>query len=324
MKVYLIIIIVLCLLAPLSALVIVDNQGISHDYPYETFFRIQGQEFQTTKELDGETITTTWKGIRFDKWLKEQKLGDFSKIALQSGDHFEGDFAKIKFISGDRYEMTFNRAEWDTLTCWLAYSQDGELFPKEQFRIIFPHLYSQFWVRDLQEVRLEDYQENPMPQKLTSMSIFFMEQKLITDPKPFVKMRGYRFDDFIGELSENPIKEVLIYSADGLIQNLSYPKQLSGAVLQIDENGKYNLKSPQIPGGMWMKDVIYLQCDARALIDMKYFSKLVPLAKTLAWPLGPETKLKLNFYQHSEVVDLSEALSEPMIFEGTTDFELLP
>ncbi|MCB5261614.1 MAG: hypothetical protein LHW64_05765 [Candidatus Cloacimonetes bacterium] len=309
MKVYLIIVITLCLLAPLSALVIVDNQGKSHDYPYETFFRIQGKEFQTTKELDGETITTTWKGIRFDHWLKEQKLGDF---------------AKIKFISGDRYEMEYNKAEWDTLTCWLAYSQEDELFPKEQFRIIFPHLYSQHWVRDVKQVRLEDYQENPMPQKLTSMSIFFMGQKLITDPKPFVKMRGYRFDDFIGELSENPIKEILLYSADGLIQNLSYPSQLSGAVLELDGSGKYNLKSPQIPGGMWMKDIIYLQCEARALITMKYFSKLVPLAKTLDWPLGPETKLKLNFYQRSEIVDLSEALAEPMIFEGTEDFELLP
>ena len=309
MKIYLIMIIALCLMAPLWSLIIVDNQGVSHEYPYETFFRIQGKEFETTKELDGETITTTWKGIRFDKWLAEQKLGDF---------------AQIKFISGDRYEMVYNKAEWDTLTSWLAYSQDNEIFPKEQFRIIFPHLYAQNWVRDVKQVRLEEYQQIPIPQKFECMRIFFMGQKLIKDPKPFVRMQGYLFDDFVGELSENPIKDILLYSADGLIQNLSYPKQLSGAVLELDDNGKYNLKSPQIPGGMWMKDIIYLQCDARALIDLKYISRLVPLAKTLAWPLTPATKLKLNFYQHSEVVDLGEALGEPMIFEGTEDFELVP
>lgn len=309
MKVYFMIIIALCLIAPLCALTIVDNKGLSHEYPYETFFRLQGQEFETSKELDGETITTTWKGIRFDDWLAGQKLGDF---------------AKIKFISGDRYEMIYNRAEWDTLTCWLAYSQDGELFPKEQFRIIFPHLYSQNWVRDVKQVRLEDYQQISMPQKLMSLKIFLMGQKLIKDPKPFVRMQGYRFDDFVGELSENPIKDILLYSEDGLIQNLSYPSQLSGAVLELDENGKYNLKSPQIPGGMWMKDIIYLQGDSMALIEMKYISRLVPLAKTLAWPLTPEAKLKLNFSKHSESYSLGEALAEPMIFEGSEDFELVP
>lgn len=309
MKTYLSLIISLCLLAPLYSLTIVDHQGRSHEYPYESFFRIQGREFETTKELDGQTITTTWKGIRFDNWLAEQKLGDF---------------AQIKFISGDRYEMVYNRAEWDTLTCWLAYSQDDEIFPKEQFRIIFPHLYSQNWVRDVKEVRLENYQQILIPQRFMSMDSFLKEQELIKDPKPFVRMQGYRFDDFVAKLSENPIKEILLYSADGLIQNLSYPRQLSGAVLELADHGKYNLKSPQIPGGMWMKDIVYLQCDARALIDMKQISKLIPLSKTLEWPLGPQTMLKLNYASGSETMSLGEALGEPMIFEGIRDFELLP
>ena len=309
MKVYLIMIIALCLMAPLWSLIIVDNQGVSHEYPYETFFRIQGKEFETTKELDGETITTTWKGIRFDKWLAEQKLGDF---------------AQIKFISGDRYEMVYNRAEWDTLTSWLAYSQDNEIFPKEQFRIIFPHLYAQNWVRDVKQVRLENYQQILMPQKIMGMKSFLDTQKLINDPKPFVRMQGYLFDDFVSELSENPIKEILLYSKDGLIQNLKYPSQLAGAVLELTQDGKYNLKSPQIPGGMWMKNIVYLQCDARALIDLKQISKLIPLAKTLDWPLTPKTKLKLNYDKDSETLSLGDALAEPMIFKGIRDFELLP
>ncbi|MDD3533935.1 MAG: hypothetical protein PHR27_07915, partial [Candidatus Cloacimonetes bacterium] len=210
------------------------------------------------------------------------------------------------------------------LTCWLAHTESGVLFPKEQFRVIFPHLRSQYWVRNSKQVRLENYQQIPMPQKLMFLKAFLMEQKLIQDPKPFVKMQGYRFDDFIGELSENPTKEILLYSADGLSQSLSYPSQLSGAVLELDANGKYNLKSPQIPGGMWMKDIVYLQCDASALIDMRYISRLIPLAKALDWPLTPETSLKLNFYKHSENYSLGEALAEPMIFEGCEDFELVP
>lgn len=299
----------LSLVSQLMAIVIVDNTGISHEYPYETFFRVQGEEFTTSKEIDGETQVSTWKGMRFDTWLKEQDLGDFSRI---------------KFISSDRYEVIFNRAEWDTLSCWLAYSEDGDIFPKEQLRVIFPHLRSQYWVRDIKQVRLENYQQIAMPTRFILLADFMGSQKLINDPKPFVRMQGYRFDDFISSLSENPIKEIVLYSKDGLSQYLSYPSQLSGAVLELTESGSYNLKSPQIPGGMWMKDIIYLQCDAIALIHKKHISSLIPLARILDWDLSADVKVKLNYVQGEEIQVFGDALAEPMIFEGIQDFELLP
>ncbi len=299
----------LSLISQLMALVITDHTGLAHEYPYETFFKIQAKEFATSRELDGESQTTIWQGVRFDTWLKEQNLGDFSRI---------------RFVSSDRYEVVFNRAEWDTLSCWLAHSENGEIFPKEQLRVIFPHLRSQHWVRDVQEVRLEEYTQIPMPRKFILMTDFLATQKLIRDPKPFVRLQGYRFDDFVQILSENPSKELVLYSRDGLTQNLRYPAQLSGAVLELSADGSYNLKSPQIPGGMWMKDIIYLQCDAVALIHKKHLSSLIPLARILDWQLTPEVKVKLNFLQGEEIQILSDALTEPMIFEGIEDFELLP
>lgn len=299
----------LSLISQLMALVIVDNRGISHEYPYETFFRVQGKEFTTTKELDGEIQTSTWKGMRFDTWLQEQDLGEYSRI---------------KFVSSDRYEVSFNRVEWDTLSCWLAYSKDDEIFPQEQLRVIFPYLRSQYWVRNLKQVHLEDYKQIAMPKRFIPFSAFMGSQKLIKDPQPFVRLQGYRFDDFISILSEKPSKEIVLYSKDGLTQNLSYPAQLAGAVLELTESGSYNLKSPQIPGGMWMKDIIYLQCDAVALIHEKHISALIPLARILEWDLSPEVKVKLNYAQGEEIQVLGDALAEPMIFEGIQDFELIP
>lgn len=299
----------LCALATLAALTITDNAGIVHDYPYDQFFKLPATEFSTSKEVDGETVVNTWKGIRFDTWLKQQKLGDF---------------AIIRFLSNDRYAASFNKAEWDTLSCYLTYAGEGKLFPKEQLRIIFPHLRSMHWVRDVRQVLLENYREVPIPQKFYPIKQFFAQQELVKEPKPFVNMNGYRFDDFIEKLSEEAIKHVVIYSRDGLIQNLSYPSQLAGAVLERTSAGTYNLKSPQFPGGMWMKDIVYLQVDHHAVIDTKNPSVLIPIAKTLDWSLSTEVRVGLVWDGVEAQENLSDALAEPMIFNEVEYFKLIP
>jgi hypothetical protein len=301
--------VIICLSLQAAALVVVDNEGIYHRYPYDSFFRIQGRDFVTEREVDREIVLTTWKGIRFDTWLKEQRLGDFHRI---------------RFVSSDRYEVVFNHAEWDTLTAWLAHSEEGTVFPNEQLRLIFPHLRSQFWVRDLVEVHLENHKEIPIPGRFFAMRSFFAEQELLKDPKPFVRMQGYRFDDFLDDLSDKPIKDIVLYSKDGLIQNLSYPSQLAGAVLELSPEGSFNLKSPQIPGGMWMKNIVYLQCDDLALIDLRYIAGIIPIAKSLQWKLGPSTQVILNYPDRSETEHFGDAIGEPMIFDGIRDFQLVP
>lgn len=306
---YLLLIILLLLAASLTALVVVDTQGLTREYSYESFFKIQPGEFSTSREKDGVVNTQVWSGIRFDKWLTEQKPGDF---------------ARIKFLSRDHYEVSFSKVEWDSLTCWLAYAEDGKVFPKQQFRIIFPFLREMHWVRDVQRVVLENEKDIPMPRKLTSFERFFKEQKLINNPQPFKRLQGYSLDLFLADLSEKPVKDIVAYCADGLIQNLSYPAQLSGAVLELTEDGKYNLKSPQIPGGMWMKDVVYLQCDSMAIIAMKHISKLIPIAKILSWELSPEVKIVLINGSTREEYSLIDALSEPQMLESAEYFELVP
>lgn len=304
---YAILCLILGLAANLMALVVVDTQGISHEYSYETFFRVKAGEFSTSREKDGVVNTQNWTGIRFDKWLAEQKLGDF---------------ARIKFLSKDRYEVSFSKVEWDSLTCWLTYAEGGKTFPNQQFRIIFPYLREMHWVRDVARVVMENEKEIPIPQRLTSFERFFKAQELVKDPKPFTRLQGYHFDLFLAELSEKPVKDILLYSADGLIQNLQYPAQLSGAVLELGEDGKYHLKSPQIPGGMWMKDIVYLQCDSRAIIDMRHISKIIPIAKVLDWDLSPDVQVFLQ--TSGEKYSLADALSEPMLLESAEYIELLP
>ncbi|HPF09259.1 MAG: hypothetical protein PHU99_09975 [Candidatus Cloacimonetes bacterium] len=301
--------IVLLMAVQLASIVVIDTNGINHEYAYETFFKLQPGEFSTSREKDGVLNTQNWTGIRFDKWMAEQKLGDF---------------ARIKFLSKDRYEVSFSKVEWDTLSCWLAYAEGGKTFPKQQFRIIFPFLREMHWVRDLDRVVLENEKDIAIPRKVFSFANFFQHQELINDPKPFKRMQGYSLDLFLGELSEKPVKDIILYSADDLIQNLIYPSQLSGAVMELTEDGKYNLKSPQIPGGMWMKDIVYLQCDNSAIINLKYISKLIPIAKTLAWDLSPEVRVVIDQGTYVEELSFADALSEPMLLESAEYFEIIP
>ena len=293
----------------LLSLVVIDNKGVSHDYPYDSFFKPIGGEFSTSREKDGVLNTYHWKGIRFDKWLKEQALGDF---------------AKIKFISADKYEASFTKTEWDTLTCWLVYAENNKIFPKEQFRIIFPHLREMYWVRDVQKVVLEDFKKIHLPRFFVPMRYFFSTQTLLTDPEPFTNTKGYSFDKFVPALSTNEIKDIVLYSKDELAQNLSHPQHLAGAMLEKIDPAGYNLKSPQIPGGMWLRDIVYLQCDATALIDTDHISRILDIAKVMNWKFSPDVIVRIHRNEQYEEMSLLDALSEPMMWGGAEYFEIIP
>lgn len=305
---YLLLILIILIIGDLSALVIVDKLGVSHDFSYESFVKQTPGQFTTSREKDGVINSYTWSGIRFDQWLKRAKLGDF---------------AKIRFISNDKYEVSFSKAQWDTLSCWLVWAEGGKIFPKDQLRIIFPHLREMHWVRDIHQVILEDFKKISLPDKFISMAMFLQQQPLEVNPEPFVKASGYRFDQFLAMLSERDLKDVILYSKDGLIQNLQYPLHLEGAILEPDDQGGYNLKSPQVPGGMWLKDIVYLQCDGVALIDLKHVSRLIDLSRLLEWQLGPEANIELVNGNVSDTFSFGDALAEPKVFEGAEYFRIL-
>ena len=64
---YLLTLLIVLLAAQALAITIIDTKGITHEYPYETFFKLQAGEFSTSREKDGVLNTQNWTGIRFDK-----------------------------------------------------------------------------------------------------------------------------------------------------------------------------------------------------------------------------------------------------------------
>ncbi len=291
----------------LSALQIIDTQGISHDFSNAKLYKHETQELKTSREKDGVVRLNNWEGFRADIWLQQQDLGEYSTI---------------RFESTDRYLVSLTKAEFEAIESYLVIGQDGKRFENNALRLIFPSLREMQWIRNLERIILEDFKPIPRPQRFYLLNTYLADYTLHQEPKPFVKMEGWFFSDLLPELSTDETKQVILYSRDGLKQNLEYPKHLEGAVLEKAEQGTFNLKSPQIPGGMWMKDIVYLQCDSAAIIADNSINSLIELSKVLAWEVNPELKFRIVYKGQEDSIPFGDALSEPQVFQGALYFEL--
>ncbi len=305
-RLFLLISLLQLLLLPLGALQLIAPNGVIREFNNAELHKLPVQEIKTSREKDGEVRLNTWEGFRCDLWLKEQKPESYSSI---------------RFESADRYQVSLSKEQFESLESYLVLAQDGVRFEHNSLRLIFPSLKEMQWIRDLERIVLENFEPLPRPKRFYLLESYLAGQKLLKDPKPFVNIEGWYFGDLLKPLSNAAEKQVILFSRDGLKQGLRYPYHLEGAVLEKAAAG-YNLKSPQIPGGMWVKDIIYLQCDKEALISRSSLTRLIELAKLLSWETGPELFFRIKRDNSEEVIPFSDALAEPQMFEGALYFEL--
>ena len=313
-KLHLILILLaVCSLSFALEIVLKDGQILSR--PNADFGLLPRSEITTFRTREEGVRQDTWKGIRFDNWLKENKLQDFSTI---------------RFESDDRYMMSFEKVAFDTTACWLIMESDKEIFPPENYRIIFPSLMQNHWVRNISRVVLEDFRPIPIPKRLFTMDLTqksgsptLMGMKLQNEPAPFVNIKGYFWDDLMKAMKAGKKADVVIFSADGFKLRLAYPTHLKGAVLELTEAGKLNLKSPQIPGGMWVKDIVYIQINSDAILQKASLNRLIDINKDFDWQLPTHTIAKLKYAKSSTTVSFATLLAEPERLDDLLWMQLL-
>lgn len=302
----------LCLIACsaslLSGITLTDTQGLSHSFSYQDLAALPRQEVSTIREKDGEKRIDTWLGFRFDHWLKT---------------NLEQPFKIIRLESADRYMVSFSRAEFDTLASWLVFSQNGEIFPDEGLRVIFPSLRDMKWVRDLERVVLEDFDPLSMPRRFEFLDDRLGSAALVENPAPFINTQGYYFADLLPLSARADTLGAILYSADGMKLALEYPRHLEGAILEPTDDG-FNLKSPVIPGGMWLKNIIYIQLGDFALLEPGNLDALVALNRVLDWKLGPDVHFVVRKEDEAYQISLNDILSDPALLEDALFFELAP
>ncbi len=294
--------------ATLGAITLVDPQGVETQVAYDELVALPRQDVETVREKDGELRRDIWQGIRFDLWLKPRLLDAFNVI---------------RFESEDRYMVSLSKAEWDTLACWLVFGQGGKVFEEQSLRLIFPALRDQKWVRGLDRVVLENFDPLKLPARFEFLDQKLSADKLVQDPAPFVNAKGYYFKDLLPLSAREKSCPVVLYSQDGMKLALDYPFHLEGAILEVTDDG-FNLKSPQIPGGMWLKRIIFIQMGDTALIDTHNIDTLVALNRVMDWQLSPAAKFLVESADGARTYPLAEILARPELLDGVKSFSLVP
>lgn len=308
MKNIIIFLIALLCASLLGALTIVDPGGISHTLDPEALASEPRQEIETLRDKDGTARLDTWQGFRLDARLKEM---------------IDEPYTIVRFESEDNYMVNLSKAEFDTLACWLVFSRDGEALPNNGSRVIFPALRDMKWVWNPQRIVFEDFDPLGMPASFEFLDERLKEENLLDDPAPFTNTRGYYFADLLPKTSRGEACSVVLYSADGMKLSLEYPRHLEGAILEATDDG-LNLKSPQIPGGMWLKDIVYIQIDDFALIHTGNLDALIALNRVMDWQLSPDVHFIVQSPQGQSSIPLNDLLANPELLSGVKSFELVP
>ena len=292
----------------LSALVITSPQGDSITYSFEELAKIPRETFTTTRVKAGEVQEDVWTGFRFNQWFN---------------DNTQIPYKIIRFESADNYMVSFSKAEFDSLDCWLVFTQNGEPLPENGIRLIFPQLRDMKWIRGLNRVVLEDFSPLKLPARFEFLDKRLKQETLIENPLPFTDTKGYYFADLLPLSARADTHSVILYSSDGIKCSLEYPRHLDGAIIELTDYG-FNLKSPRIPDGMWLKDVIYLQIDDWALIKSENLDALITLNRIMDWKLSPDVQFIVNIGGKEEKIPLSDVLAHPEKLANISSFELIP
>ena len=292
----------------LSALVITSPQGDSITYSFEELAKIPRETFTTTRVKAGEVQEDVWTGVRFNQWFN---------------DNTQISYKIIRFESADNYMVSFSKAEFDSLDCWLVFTQNGEPLPENGIRLIFPQLRDMKWIRGLNRVVLEDFSPLKLPARFEFLDKRLKQETLIENPLPFTDTKGYYFADLLPLSARADTHSVILYSSDGIKCSLEYPRHLDGAIIELTDYG-FNLKSPRIPDGMWLKDVIYLQIDDWALIKSENLDALITLNRIMDWKLSPDVQFIVNIGGKEEKIPLSDVLAHPEKLANISSFELIP
>ncbi|MDP2172828.1 MAG: hypothetical protein Q8M98_08715 [Candidatus Cloacimonadaceae bacterium] len=300
-----ILLIIICMgVLMLHSLTIITCEGMSREVSYDALSALPMQAFATISLKDKSR--SLWQGIRFDKWLRDNGYNDFKRI---------------RFEAEDRYMTMLEKSEFDTLECWLAFSSEGKIFEDKSMRVIFPGTREMKWVSFVARVVLEGELPIVVPQGFMLIDSYLKEFVLHRDPTPFVDIEGWLFREFLPDEILRNGGELYILSRDGVSSILSYPKHLQDAVLEYREGG-YHMKSPQIPGGMWLRDVVFIQMGEYALINKYHLSILIELSKKLDWKLGANSKWRLVKGAESKEIPFSSIFEVKL--ENFDYFELLP
>ncbi len=163
----------------------------------------------------------------------------------------------IRFSAGDGYVIEIPPETVEKSEIILAYKMDGEPLQEESkpFRAIIPDERTLYWVKNLVEVELI---EGDVQNKITG--VVFIESLI-----KVLETEDYDYNgsidkavpaaDLLMEFREEDEQDFIkMISADGLEKNEN-KEIFEGGFLKIDGEDSPVFLDPEIPRGMWLKDI---------------------------------------------------------------------
>ena len=200
-------------------------------------------ELTTIREKDNNRREDNWQGVRLADFLQKNNIVDAQVM---------------QFISSDKYQVMLSQSEIDEFDPIIATARNGQPSPDTEYRLVSQGMPEMFWISHIRYVipikSVETYEfqyEKPISEVTGMLS-------LLTNPGPFTGVQGYSVSDFVKLFIADFKGSVKFTSRDGIFQTLSMENYLKNAYLIVDK-GNFNLQSPDMPTGMWQKNISMIE-----------------------------------------------------------------
>ena len=240
-------------------------------------------ELATHRSDDGEEKDDDWIGIKLIDILQEYSISNYDKIC---------------FTSSDNYLVRISKEDILNKKVILALVRNGMTLDNEHIRLVIPEIRDMFWIQDISTIKTESISDIPFPHTLYFAEPIINKTQIRDELPPFIKVTGYTFPNIMSQVFPFLKDEMLIVGKDGVKHNLDYDKYLKNALL-IKNGDSFDLKSPDMPAGMWIKNLAYVQIFDVAVIFKSHFTSLTDVNSILNWNSFP-AEVILHFGENNK------------------------
>jgi hypothetical protein len=256
----------------------------------EEFSRYTQRSFTTQREKDSEIKKDIWEGITVLSILTELNIEKYDEL---------------KFTSDDNYMVRIKKADILKHDPILAFKRNVKELVPEKLRLVIPGMRDMFWIQGVVQIETLNSNKMQFPHTLYIAENILSNKDLQSELKPFVDVSGYRFPQLIEDIFPLMQEEILVVGKDGIQHLLDYQKYLKNAVL-VAKDGAFNLQSPDMPAGMWIKNIAYVQQFDRAVFFKSHFEDLNQMAQLLDWQDIPA---QINIITENEILEIDSDTS---------------
>ncbi len=250
-------------------------------------------QIETSREKKGLTITENWTGIQVAQLTQLLGRPDFLSVILRSDDN---------------YQVRLSREELEQSSAVIAWAKDGKTLNDGATRLIVPNMRAMYWIFNPSRIIFETEKSAIKPTALillNSLEASLTYQEKLT---PFEKDSGYRFKDIALTAFPDVRGNFRLIAQDGITHVLDYQTYLENAI--VAENGdSLNLKSPDMPAGMWIKNLVYIQKDDLCIVNSGICKDMTEVLNLLS--IDPETVSIKADNENKTVLDYNKNFADP-------------